>query len=1013
MANPTHNAVPPNPRIRFVGESRWNWLTVLFGAAFILTYVFSLLAQISSSSSLGVHCLFSTRLLSLDATYLSPENQTLPPEGCHITAIGGQKVTTWPSLLRLMASADSLIDEKGLVSLQFGKPNGEEVTLTVSPREQNLATLAPTLAWLVPKMALVAVAGALLWRSPHAIPRQFFLLSMASLMGYLGGFHWMRISPSPWLFSPFLIAAVFLPVVSLHFNLIFPRQNQLYARHRAPFLLALYIPPALFAIFAMVEYWHIKGLSLAARDAEGVTLVENALSLLARFIHFYMAFGFLCYLAGIFSLVNSFRNARSETERNQVKWILYGSFMSTVPLAYSLYLVFFDTDRFGQGGATWPMFMSSICMTVAYSISLTGYGLMQIDRMLSTGFLRFLTSALVGAGYYLVVLLTFLVVGQVGMVDHSWPQAVAGGIAALLIAILLDIARSRLKRLLDRRLRRDRQILEETLQQMTKTIDSLMDEDQLAKTFLPIAVDLIRTRSGAVYLAVSLDSDNLVDESTIRQVGENMPKTMRLRARFGRWHGPESLDVPRDLQNGQQVTLSSPSPDFGKGPRNQASGLLQPLVHDGKVLGALFLADPLEGPLTMEEKAQIQALAQVASLALASTRGYRLIDSLSRELQTKVDKIAEQQRRILSLQTQLRSRVETPDLEKNPTEEEATVPQNPGGLIGSSLGIQRVLTQIQKVAPNTTTVLILGESGTGKELVAQAIHENSPRSQKPFVRVHCGALSPTLLESELFGHVRGAFTNAFSDKVGRFEAAQGGTIFLDEIGDISPDLQVKLLRVLQERTIERVGSNEAIKVDVRVLAATHRNLEQMVSTGMFRQDLFYRLHVFPIVVPPLRERIEDIPELVQAFISKSSAQIGRKIIGVEDDALAMLKSHDWPGNVRELQHCVESAAVLAEFEMLTEEDFRLETRGNSGTNDSAGLYPGTSTPRGTREIQKSRTVLAGITSARSLREGEEARQKEEILHALQWARGNKSEAARKLKIPRSTLVSQLKKFGLD
>ena len=997
-------------KMRFVGESRWPRLLVVAGFALAISYTLAVLGQIGTVSTLGVHCLFSTRLLSLDPTYLSPENQQLPPSGCQIIGLGHQKVGTWPTLLRLLANTNAISDENGLVELELESPDGDHQKINLAAKEASLATLAPTLAWLVPKMALVAVAGALLWRSPHAIPRQFFLLSLCSMLGYLGGFHWMRIAPNPWIFVPFLVAAVFLPVISLHFNLIFPRLNPIYSRNRLACLFALYIPPSLFTLYGLVEYWHIKGLSLAARDSDGILLVESSLSFLAHTIHFYMAFGFVCFLIGMWVLLSSFRRAGNETEKNQVKWILYGATGTTLPIAYSLYLVFLDPDRFGQGGATWPMFIASLFMTVAYSVSLTGYGLMQIDRMLSTGFLRFLTSALVGAGYYLVVLLTFLIVSQVGVANHSWPQAVAGGFAALLIAILLDIARSRLKRLLDRRLRRDRQNLEETLQQMTRTIDSLLDEGHLARTFLPIAVDLIRTRSGAVYL-IEPQANDIDPASTMNGGGIGENGKMRLRARFGDWGGPEEMEPAAGMNSGQQISLAPTSSPTSKGHRNQSAGIMQPLLHDGRPLGALFLADPMEGPLTREEKAQIQALAQVASLALASTRGYRMIDTLSREMQSKVDKIAEQQRRILSLQTQLRTRVESIEPDQPAGDSLPVETISPSGILGSGPAIQKVLNQIQKVAPSSTTVLILGESGTGKELVAQAIHEGSPRALKPFVKVHCGALSPTLLESELFGHMRGAFTSAFSDKIGRFEAAQGGTIFLDEIGDISQELQVKLLRVLQERTIERVGSNEAIRVDVRVLAATHRDLESMVESGQFRQDLFYRLRVFPIVVPALRERMEDMAELVQSFVDKSAASVGRRITGIEDDALALLKSHDWPGNVRELQHCVESAVVLAEFDLLTEEDFQIYSRGKESVRLET---PNLLRPQALK-VSNAMGDLGEVmgSSARTFRSNEESRQKTELIQSIRQAKGNKSEAARIMGIPRSTLVSQLKKFGLD
>src|SRR5205085_2637871 len=268
------------------------------------------------------------------------------------------------------------------------------------------------------------------------------------------------------------------------------------------------------------------------------------------------------------------------------------------------------------------------------------------------------------------------------------------------------------------------------------------------------------------------------------------------------------------------------------------------------------------------------------ALALGSAERHRTIEGLTRELQAKVEKISEQQRRILALQSQLMSRsmrreepgaqIEEPSSKDTPLptatlDARAALLSSSGGIIGSSMAIQHLLQLVRKVSASPSAVLIRGESGTGKELLARALHDNSPRASKAFVKVHCAALSPGLLESELFGHVKGAFTGAHRDKVGRFELADGGSLFLDEIGDISLEVQTKLLRVLQERVFERVGSSESIRVDVRIITATHQHLEELIRRGRFREDLFYRLNVFPLVVPPLRDRAEDVPELVVHF----------------------------------------------------------------------------------------------------------------------------------------------------
>ena len=232
-----------------------------------------------------------------------------------------------------------------------------------------------------------------------------------------------------------------------------------------------------------------------------------------------------------------------------------------------------------------------------------------------------------------------------------------------------------------------------------------------------------------------------------------------------------------------------------------------------------------------------------------------------------------------------------------------------GTIIGSSVSMKRMLDQVRLVAETDSTVLLRGETGTGKELVARAIHDRSARAARPFVAVNCGALTETLLESEFFGHERGAFTGAFKQRRGKFELANGGTLFLDEIGDISPATQLRLLRVLQERTFERVGGSETIETDVRIIAATNKDLEEAVAANTFRNDLFYRLNVFPINLPPLRDRIEDVPALAVALLRRLSTKLGREVTGFSEGAMYSLMRHTWPGNVRELENVIHRAAI--------------------------------------------------------------------------------------------------------
>ncbi len=299
-------------------------------------------------------------------------------------------------------------------------------------------------------------------------------------------------------------------------------------------------------------------------------------------------------------------------------------------------------------------------------------------------------------------------------------------------------------------------------------------------------------------------------------------------------------------------------------------------------------------------------------------------------------------------------------------------------LVGTSHAMQELYRLIEQVAATDSTVLIQGESGTGKELVADAVHRSGPRAGGPFVKVNCSALSEGLLESELFGHARGAFTGATHDRAGRFEQANGGTLLLDEIGDLSLGTQVKLLRVLQEREVERVGENRVRPVDVRILAATHRSLRRRVEEGAFREDLFYRLNVIPLRLVPLRERREDIPALVKTFLSELRDVTGKFARSVSGEAMRILMDHDWPGNVRELRNAVEHALVKTQGDVLQVDDLPRELQER--------------TPSGVAPMPAERRRL---------------------LDALERAAWNRSQAARDLGIDRSTLWRRMRKLGLQ
>jgi len=314
-------------------------------------------------------------------------------------------------------------------------------------------------------------------------------------------------------------------------------------------------------------------------------------------------------------------------------------------------------------------------------------------------------------------------------------------------------------------------------------------------------------------------------------------------------------------------------------------------------------------------------------------------------------------------------------------------------IVGNSPKMQEILAAVARVAPTRSTVLLCGESGVGKDMIARAIHHHSPRAAMPFVKINCTAIPETLMESELFGYEKGAFTGAAAARAGKFEQADGGTVFLDEIGDVPAAIQVKLLRVLQERELERLGSNKTRAVDVRVIAATNVDLRRALEEGNFREDLYYRLNVFPITIPPLRERREDIPPLAEYFLHKCAAELGSAVTRIAPEAMRKLVDYEWSGNVRELENVIERALVLATGDELQPEDIRLDFA-----------------PR--RSVA---AVNGGTEGAEFLAEGVTLDEHEKTLirEALRRANGNKSQAARLLGLTRNALRYRLSQMGLE
>jgi formate hydrogenlyase transcriptional activator len=412
------------------------------------------------------------------------------------------------------------------------------------------------------------------------------------------------------------------------------------------------------------------------------------------------------------------------------------------------------------------------------------------------------------------------------------------------------------------------------------------------------------------------------------------------------------------------------------------SSCLIPLINRGRAVGLLALVRTSDAIFTAEDMEFLsQAEGQIA-IAIENALAYREISELK-------DKLAQEK---LYLEEEIRSEMSFENI------------------VGSSLPLKRVLDLVETVAPNDSTVLLLGETGTGKELIARALHDRSRRKERTFVKLNCAAIPTGLLESELFGHEKGAFTGAIIQKIGRLELADQGTLFLDEVGDIPIEIQPKLLRALQEREFERLGSIHTRKVNVRLVAATNRELEKMIAAREFRSDLYYRLNVFPIQIPPLRERREDIPRLVSYFVQKFAKQMQKKIEAISPAVMKGLMAWDWPGNIRELENFIERAVIVTRGKSL---EAPIDQLRRLNLEEPATATPNSGQQDIARIIRETVDAMHGMNTATDERA---QKQREEIMRALAESNGRvggTDGAAARMGINRTTLLSRIRKFGID
>jgi formate hydrogenlyase transcriptional activator len=475
--------------------------------------------------------------------------------------------------------------------------------------------------------------------------------------------------------------------------------------------------------------------------------------------------------------------------------------------------------------------------------------------------------------------------------------------------------------------------------------------------------DLLRTVSASIRQVMHCDTVGVwlpdAERIHLRQFAMDFPESRGF-VREDSLQPVEGSVIGRVFKTGKPIVLDVLSKQVApeEAPEAHAealeSGCALPLISRGRTLGVLTLASRVENSVSPEDVDFLLRAAGQVALAVENALAYREIAELK-------DKLAQEK---LYLEEEIRGEIDSE------------------GIVGQSSGLRHVLHLVETVAPSDSTVLLLGETGTGKELIARAIHERSGRKDRTLVKLNCAAIPTGLLESELFGHERGAFTGAIAQKIGRLELADQGTLFLDEVGDIPIEIQPKLLRALQEREFERLGSNRTKKVDVRLVAATNRDLEKMMENREFRGDLYYRLNVFPIRIPPLRERPEDVPLLVRYFTQKYSRRMQKQIESIPSVAMRKLSSWHWPGNIRELENFIERSVILTHGTALQAPIAELSNNGKS--------VPVT----GTRE----------------------ARERDEIVRVLRVTSGRVAGpdgAAARMDIKRTTLISRMKKLGID
>ncbi len=993
--------------------------------AFIIFYCVLVLGYVATSPDVGLRCLLADQAGGMPGVRIRDiedlECKGPQPEvGDTLLRIGKSEVNTFldftsglsalrnapippggqldpgadPSELgQLLPELVEVEDGQRLVRIEFSRPGWQSPqTSWLLVQSLPLGELILSFVWFLLQLGIFLVGALSVWHRPFdRSARLFFAMCVVTLGGFVGGYHWWLIAGNLWLDIPFTACAVLVPAVSLHFFLIYPRRTPPIAHYPRLTIACIYAIPVmtLMGMLATISYAHWM------HGGAEIEAVRGSLDLLRQSIYAYMVFAAACFASMLVALAYGFFTTRNPIERNQMKWIFWAGMFAVIPVSYTLGLALFARVDFALGRARIPMFLASLSFTLAYAVGMIRFKLMLVDQIVSKGMVYYLASSGLTILYGSLIAISSLVANHRNTSfwqQQALQQALLVALILILVVILLLWLRDRFQQIIDRRFYREKYQLDKALQRMNRAVGHLVDRQSLSKRMLSSCRDALRVESAALYLR---DSSRGPFQLIAAENSEDIPLQFSPDEPF-----ITALKQDAALQRANPGSRASNSPEQNT-LRLLRTELVYALELDGDIAGLVVLGHKTNGAsYTAEDLTFLNALGQITSVALHSAKVHQDIARLNEELELKVDKISEQKRQIAMMQAELSKTEAAPALPEPTDFRRETIK-------GNSPAIQRVLETVRKVATSESSVLIHGASGTGKELLAQALHENSPRQKKPMVRVHCAALSPSLLESELFGHVKGAFTGAHRDRVGRFEMANGGTLFLDEIGDISLETQIKLLRVLQARSFEPVGGTRTVNVDVRLITATHQNLKKLIAEGRFREDLYYRLNVISITLPSLQQRKEDITELALHFLQRTATRVGKRITNIDEAAIKALQLHDWPGNIRELENTLERAVVLAEGEIITVRDLPTEVTQTATA--------------GPRHVAETKTSVTGTAFSDSYSDylppgnvaGNTAMSERENLEcALRECGGNKAKAARLMGIPRSTFFSKLKKHSI-